>query len=580
MLQHNFFRRNMYRLGWYGRAVVRGSADWLREIGDRLRALAPGMGSAAAQPSRGAAKGAEKVVETAVGKDLEARGPIERAASGHGRVEINDRPTPEARDRAPGPMSQQPSPAARLAPLGENVSREAVVTGSSAMNLAFGTPLRLVSDLDVKVSEAAYRYLREQPGWSEHRFSDGVAALRNGDLEVMHQRMYEPSHGELAGRAWRTPEGIWVASLPDVYAYKDERRLAGDIEDLELMRARLLDPTRPPLPARVMQREIDAVRSFLPEQALNHPDADTAIRLAANGKHITSTLYGDPDIGRANTLFGDLERFEYQVPATYHNGFDLDHDGRLLQKHLDNIGAQPHERLDAAVADTYSDANYGDGRKKNNPDGYDELRAGELSRAHALFLGYDPARADRIHDMILGTAFDEQTKAQAGKNHPDPLVQAIAGVDLQTLAEPHSLEGGFDLAPEDLSSARHSPDRILGRTMIENDVRIRSTEEGMRHIDGYANYRPVIDGRVADRTVMDAFANRIAGDAGFRDPVKGHQYPPTWTLDNPQMRAEHTEAQREIAAKLADRDITATQAHQMAEQHGQAMQEKYGSAAD
>ncbi|MBF6166327.1 hypothetical protein IU486_16415 [Streptomyces gardneri] len=549
-------------------------------MGDRLRALAPGMGSAAEQPSRGAAKGVEKFVETVVGKDREGRVPLERAASGFGRVEVTDRPTPEVGDGVPGVVSKQPSLAARLAPLGENVSREALITGSTAMNLAFGTPIRFSHHLDVKVSEAAYRYMRDQPGWSEHRFSDGITALRNGDLEVMHQRKYEPSHGELARRAWRTPEGIWVASLPDVYALKDERRLSKDVKDLKLMRARLLDPTQPPLEAHVMQREIDAVRSFLPEQALNHPDADTAVRLAANGKHITSTLYGDPDIGRANTLFGELERFEYQAPATYHNGFDLDHDGRLLQKHLDNIGAQPHERLDAAVADTYSDANYGDGRKKNNPDGYDELRSGELARAHALALDYDPGRADRIHDMILGTAFDEQTKAQAGKNDPDPLVQAIAGVDLQTLAEPHSLEGTLDLAPEDLSSARHSPDRILGRTMIENNERIRFTEEGIRHIDGYANYRPMIDGRVADLTVMDAFANRAAGDAGFRDPVKGHQYPPTWTLDNPQMRAEHTQTAREIAQKLADRDITATQAHHMAKQHGQAMQEKYGSAAD
>ncbi|MGW4094532.1 hypothetical protein [Nocardia sp. NPDC004750] len=431
------------------------------------------------------------------------------------------------------------------------------------------------------VPEAAYRYLRQQPGWSEHRFSDGFAVLRNGDLEVSFRSNYAPSHAELATRTWRTPEGVRVASLPDVYAYKYGRGLSKDIEDMKLIRARLLDPAQPPLPVHVIQRQIDAVHSFLPEQALNHPDAGTALRLAANGKHITSTLYGDPDIGRVNTIFGDLERLEYRVPATYQNGFGLDHDGRLLQKHLDNIGAQPHERLDAAAADTYSDANYGDGRRRNNPDGYDELRSKELAHAHALSLGYDSQRANRISDMIHGTTFDETTHAQAGKNHPDPLVQAVAGVDLQTLAEPHSLEGGFDLAPEDLSSVRHSPDRILGRTMIEHDAPpIRSTEEAMAAIDEYANHRPMIDGEPADRTVMDVFANRIAGDANFRDPAKGHQYPPTWTLDNPQMRAEHTDTTRQIAQKLADREITATQAHHMVKQHGEAMHEKYGSAAD
>ncbi|MET9031205.1 hypothetical protein ABZW96_37360 [Nocardia sp. NPDC004168] len=486
-------------------------------------------------------------------------------------MKANERLTDQVGDRSPG--SRQSSLAARLAPLGGNMSREAIVTGSSAMNAAFGAPLRGSHSLDLVVPEAAYRYLREQPGWSEVRFAGEYRMLRHGDLEVSIKRGHEPGHRELASRAWRTPEGIQVAGLADVYAFKQARRLPKDVTDIALIRARLLDPNQPPLTGHVLQREIQAVRSFLPDTALNHPDAGVAVRLAAHGKYITSTLHGDPGVGQVNQIIGDLELPEYRVPATYHNGFGLAEDGRLLQQHLGNIGASPHERLDAAAADTYSDAVYGNGRRSNNPDGYDELRSADLAHAHALSLGYEPARADRIHEMIKGTAFDEQTKAQAGKHHPDPLVQSIAGVDLQTLAQPSSLEDVLDLVPEDLTSRRYSPDRVLGRTLDENNLQIRSTAEALAITDDYAEYRPSIDGAPSTKTVMDAFAYRFTGNAGFS---ANHQYPPAWTLDNPELRAEHAEKTRELGQKLADRDITATQAHQEARYHTEAMQEKYG----
>jgi hypothetical protein len=357
-----------------------------------------------------------------------------------------------------------------------------------------------------------------------------------------------------------------------VYAIVQERGSAQDLLDAAAIRGRLLDPTLPPLPAHVLVREMEALRSILPQEALDSPDADIVLRLGASGMFISATLYGDPAVGRVNQIIGDLERPEYRVPATYHNSFGLLSDGRLLQQHLGNIGARPHERIDAAAADTYSDAVYGNGRRSDNPDGYDELRSAVLARAHALALGLDPVRADRIHEMISGTAFDQATKAQAGKNHPDPLVQAIAGVDLQTLAQPAGLEDAMDLIAEDLTSARFSPARVLGRVLIEYGLRIRTVEEGLRIIDEFADYRPLIDGR-REVSVREAVATRITGNAGF---TRGHQYPPTWTLDNPGLRATAAAKSLELAQKIADRQLTAIRAYEEARRHAAEMRAEYG----
>ncbi|OQS16362.1 hypothetical protein B0T36_06320 [Nocardia donostiensis] len=548
--------------------IGRYLAEWFRKhVAGKLTGQVDEVSEAAEKPVRQTGQSlGEFAKNTAPDQDLEGRRQLEQTGFGAGErpgyLQITDRSTPGLE--------------AVVGRLGDRVAGDSVVLGRDAVDAAFGSRTHQGAKLEVSVTEDAYRYLREQPGWSHTQAADGTPRLVDGNMSIGMGWDAGPSHPDLFGRSWTTPEGIHVASLPDVYAVLQERGSPQDLLDAAAIRHRLLDPTQPPLPAPMLAREMDTIRSILPAEALDHPDADIAVRLGANGMHIASTLYGDPAVGRANQIIGDLELPGYRVPATYHNGFGLAEDGRLLQEHLGNIGARPHERLDAAAADTYSDSVYGNGRRSNNPEGYDELRSADLARAHALSLGYEPDRADRIHDMITGTAFDEHTKAQAGKHHPDPLVHSIAGVDLQTLAQPSCVADVFDLAPEDLASQRHSPDRILGRTLVDHDLRIRSTEEGMTVIDEYAEYRPTVDGVASDRTVMDAFANRIAGNAGFSDPRTGHQYPPTWTLDNPELRAEHTEKARELGQKLADRDITATQAHQEAQRHTAAMQEKYG----
>src|SRR6185503_16502856 len=106
-----------------------------------------------------------------------------------------------------------------------------------------------------------------------------------------------------------------------------------------------------------------------------------------------------------------LERPEFGVPATYHNGFGLVADAHRLQRHLHNIGAPARDRLLALAIDPYTDAIYGNGRYADNPEGHDELRSAELVRAHALHLGFGRDEANRMYTITLDTTFDEATGA-------------------------------------------------------------------------------------------------------------------------------------------------------------------------
>ncbi|MEU7631667.1 hypothetical protein AB0C34_17015 [Nocardia sp. NPDC049220] len=330
------------------------------------------------------------------------------------------------------------------------------------------------------------------------------------------------------------------------------------------IRDRLLDPHNP-LPEAVLTPQIAALRTALPASVLDHPGAHQAVVLAARGLHIVTTLYGDPATGQLGRIIGDLERPEFAVLAAYHHGGGLLDAITALHQHLTRCGASIDDILDAIAAEAYSDAVYGHGRRRDNPTGYDELRSAELLHAHARAAGYPDARAERLRDAVLGTAFDEQTKAQAGRDHPDIVVQAVVAVDLHVLACPDAVTTAMDLAVEDGMSARWSPDRIIGRAIAETGARIRSVPEALAFIDAHADRRPRLDnGAHADTTVIEMFADRLIGNAKF---IAAHRYPDTWTLDNPELRATNAAVERDLGQQLSRRRITAVAAYRAAAEH-------------
>jgi hypothetical protein len=449
--------------------------------------------------------------------------------------------------------------------LGEAVVAEAVVVGSSAVYAALGDDMRPPRDIDLTVSPGAYTYLREQPGWEEvgGTVSDGVF-----DIGTNWGRA---TRGELTERSWETEEGVRVASLPDVVAWKTwERGDPKDVADVEAIRDRLLDPSKPPLPDKVIADEIAIARSCLPENLRDSPDAQVAIELAANGLATVRTLYGDDRIGRPGRIVGELELPEYGVIAAYHNGFDLPDDMRTLQRHMDNTGASSEERYAAMAADTYSDADYGGGRKSDNPGAYDELRSANLLAAHATAKGYSPEQVARHREAVLGTTFDERTGKQTGQHHPDPVVRGVAGVDLQCLSEPDGVPLVVGLAVEDGMSARFSPDRTIGRAAAELGVRISSTDEGVQFVDAHSKYRP--QSTPNGPTVGEAFANRFVSNAKFTHPETGYTPPDGWTLEDREMRIANAALSRDIGERMLAGDLTAQGAVHEAERHREQME--------
>lgn len=458
-----------------------------------------------------------------------------------------------------------------LQQLGPAVVENSVVIGSSALNAALPELGRHPQDIDLTVTVDVYRHLREQPGWQEAQGSDRPRILKDQfDVGI---DWGDSTTEDLKQRGWQMPDGTHVASLADVYSWKQLRGMDKDERDTEAVRERLQDPKQGLLPSHLIEHEYEAVREALPERLRDNPDAQQMIELAANGLAITSILYGDQRIGKVNQIIGEVEKPDYNVAATYHNGFGTAEDAARLQEHLENIGATDEEHLLATAAETYSDAAYGNGRQKNNPRGYDELRAANLAAAHAEAQGLPPEKVKRLRSIILGTTFTEGSGTQQGSEHPDPLVRSVAGIDLQILSEPESVTLGHDIALEDNLSARYSPDRVVGKVLAEHGIRISTTEEGLAFIDAHPDARPADapDGP----TVLQAFANRILGNAVFHDPETGYKPPVGWTLERPEIRRENANKLRELGLKLLAGEISAQESYALAKQHAEELRERY-----
>ncbi|WP_231509382.1 LuxR C-terminal-related transcriptional regulator [Nocardia sp. NRRL WC-3656] len=427
-------------------------------------------------------------------------------------------------------------------------------------------------------------------------------------------------------------------TLPQVYA-RLQRGSSDELAENDRLRELLLDPRQAPLPEGVLTREIELLRAGLPERLLEtatpaeRQDIHRALRLAAMGLHTAYTLYGgDPDVTQdgepaVNRIVGDLEKPEHGTLAAYHNGDGVLRSLARLRQHLDNLVVADvpinlQDRLDAIVGEVYSDVVYGNGRKSNNESGYDELHSAELVKAHARHLGYPPQRIQRLGRIVLGTTFDEDTGRQVGRLDPDPVVQAVAGIDLDTLTEYDALTDSSRLSCEDNMSARYPKGLTLSRAINSEIESINhfiagfaaETGEEIRaevlqlirlglgpsvaaRLDRNPDWNPTRPdtNRLRPQSIIEilefidlkpavakrAYADRLLGNVNFLDPENGYQYPPTWTLENRALRAEHRDFLRKTASRLLHEDphhpdyLTAVEFHNETKKHAIRMRAKY-----
>ncbi|MFC9999647.1 hypothetical protein [Nocardia sp. NPDC127526] len=392
---------------------------------------------------------------------------------------------------------------------------------------------------------------------------------RHDRLEAGEQARYAhwlagtlPDYGNLEpGYEW-SADVLTLADPAGMYAMLlDDTSEAAAVAATKI-RERLHDPAT----ARTdwpVAAEINLIRAALPAEVLADPDADRAIELAARGLYVLRVLYPDPaETGRAGLIVGELERPEYRALATYHHAGGALAAIGVLVRQLTGVDASTGDILDAVAADMWSDAVYGNGRRSDSPYGHDERRSADLVQAHALALGLGRERAARLWSAVMGTTFDETTKAQMGATDPDIVVQAVAGADLHVLATPESTAAAMDLAIENLTSARFRPERHLGHVLAAAGIRSRSVPEILAWVDAHPDTRPVIDGAEQDLTVREMIGKALYFNAAF---VRDHHYPETWRLDDQEQRERNAELQARLGSQLMAGEITATEAYRIAQ---------------
>ncbi|MFE3445682.1 hypothetical protein ACFXNW_21835 [Nocardia sp. NPDC059180] len=446
---------------------------------------------------------------------------------------------------------------------------------------------------------------REVSDWSRRQVRFPV--LEQGPVRVSVGWHGVVSHEDLLRRSWRpSQEGVRYAGLPDIYAWSQERDLREDVVSTEWIKGYLLDPERSPLPATVIARTRDEVtdilRSRLPESRIEEPQVRRGIRLAAEAIFISRTLYGDPDIGRANHLYNDaFEKREYWIAAFYHNGIGITDDLRGILDNGLRQGADLGEIMLAIVSDAWSDVVYGGGRRSDNPQGYDELKSAEMLHriaSHPVH-GYDQSAARILGFAVNGTGFDERTRTQMiasdasveeirerwgefSDSEFDVAIRVggwVAGADLQTLSEPDALVRTVELAVEDLMSGRYSPERVLGRVLSKPGIRVSDIGEALRLTGLYGQLQPSGYSRDSDATVRAAFIDRLRRAIGFTHPDTGYRPPDGWLLGNRDMRRDHAEKLREIVDRLNDDPgYMPLDAYREAQSHTVAMREKYNDS--
>ncbi|MBF6243612.1 MFS transporter [Nocardia elegans] len=524
------------------------------------------------------------------------------------------------------PVPAGPMDAGELDGALARLAEHGVKVGKDAAAMAFGAFPPGGQDVEEwSVPESLYEQL-EREGWdpvpvdeqgqgrqrpgdgrpdSSPRHPRGRPMLARGRFRVSVGLGGVVSHEALLRRSWEA-DGVRTAGLPDVYAWAQERGLERDVALTDWIKRSLLSPTCPPLPDEVIKREIDEVTEILPSRLpqgrLEQLDPEVreevqrGVRLAAEGLFASRTLYGHPDIGRANHLYDDsddpFEKRDYGVAAFYHNGMNVAEDLRRIVENGLLQGADIRDIMSAMVADAWSDLVYGGGRRSDKPEGYDELRSAQLLHRRALSHGYDSSTARIMAFAVNGTGFDETTgiqmvalpafveqmrerwelSADGEFTKAMRVARWVAAADLQTLSEPDALVDSIELALEDLMSRRFSPTRTFGQVLSEWGLRVDYVEDALRLADRFGRIPPE-DGHI---TVRQAFINRLRGNAGFIHPDSGYRPPDGWLLGNRDMRRDHVAKMRHIVYQLTNApNYTLLEAYHEVRSHAAEMRGKY-----
>ena len=423
---------------------------------------------------------------------------------------------------------------------GHGLVTEATIIGPAAAALTLDQSFRL-STLDVTVPSELFDHLALQADWVHEgdRLQNAAGTITAYVLPVGHIGNR---------RCWQSKRGLKVACLPETYTWLNNSSSFGHFTSI--IRSTIQSPRMAMLAPRTVEYLMPDIERLCPSEWQYDSSLQPYLRILATGINTVNTCYGDPEIEQANTIVGECELPVYGVRALYHNGFCLFDDMHWLLRHLERVGVSPKAALLALCGDAYSDAVLGNGRKRNNPAAYDELRAAQLVRSHALQLGCSAEDAKRMFEIVKGTTFSWETGRQEGASSPDPLVRAVVGADLRVLAWPDSPHVTFAVAAEDGLTAAFSDERVVGRAMAERGIEPVSLEAVLGFVDQHPDDRPNVNGRPHKLTVSQWFGRRLMANADFHSPNVGYEYPHDWSFKNDEMRFANADYLRGVGARV------------------------------
>jgi hypothetical protein len=456
---------------------------------------------------------------------------------------------------------------------------EVVLVGSGAVEAVVGPDARRAADIDLAVSEGLYRHLREQPGIEEVMWPGGDPRLKGEGIDV-GVGWAGRSVDELRQGGY-TNEGVQVAGLPDVYAYKQERGEPKDHADLTILRNRLYGDK--PLPPGMLKGETEFLNGIVPAELHGRPE----LHVAANGLYVVRTVFGDEGAG-VRTYSGTVE--QGNVPATYHAWHHTANGLRGGQQNMSLANAEaaaegrpePYDdsdRLAHAAGYGNHDVILGHGRQAMNRTGHDERQAADLAVRHLEAAGVTHSPTlEKTHATIMATTFNEARKAQDidPERGNVPAQEMGAGSDMSAFRRADALLGAARLIPEDFSRIGAGYDEPLTRLTRElnanlqpgqEPVRIRSARDGMRLIDQYPDY-PVTktnpDGTQEVMTLAEAAARHLEGSGGFMEKF---EFPASWKLGTKQQQLMNASLARDTAARYRRGEITAEQVLDIVEEY-------------
>lgn len=505
--------------------------------------------------------------------------------------------------------------------LGRGAIDNVVVVGSLAWHAALGIDGR-PGDVDMVARDGDFlHHLMRQEGWSTGEWRGGIHITNSeAKIEIMGGRLGD--HGatfdQLKKFGWKLPTGETIASVEHLLSNYQSRARAFEmshyspfeksVESQEKIRRTLLDPDRPALSANVVARHIEALRNVMPEQALQHPDAELFLRLAADGYHLNGVLQGGyPGIDTINRIGGSKVNPKAPEFATYHHARNVVPDMKGAFLHMATSPGRdftPYEYLIVGASITNSDGSFGNGRLAQQdkvvvqkyieiynrlitePHFYDEIMGGDSAllsnvRAHdelldglrvymrARGLGVDHTSASRIAEGARNEEFDQASGGQRARFHRDPLVRISAASDLRGIHTVWGMKRTEALSYEDPASTRTEElyKQVLGYGCHETGIEFRSIADARRMTTEYHDLKPTTRSELSVGQVIGKF---YMGNLKFLDPVDGYQFPYGFR-DIPEIRISHARLSHEIGSLLFAGKIRTEDAAEIIDSYTQKM---------